>query len=52
VRLGDIAWQRPAGTAFVVGIGVSLAAFTSFYLYCERLSGAAVSAGGYSAVRE
>ena len=52
VRLGDIAWQRPAGTAFVVGIGVSLAAFTSFYLYCERLSGAAAAAGGRSAVRE
>jgi hypothetical protein len=45
--LGDIAWQRPAGPAFVVGIAVSLIAFGAFYAYCERQSGAA-----HSAVRE
>ena len=33
---GDIAWDRPAGPAFVVGIGVSLVAFVAFYLFCER----------------
>jgi len=52
VRLGDIAWQRPAGAAFVIGIGVSLAVFAAFYLYCERLSAAATATGGRSAVRE
>ena len=37
--LGDVAWQRPAGAAFVLGIVVSLAAFVAFYVYCERLVG-------------
>jgi len=42
--LGDVAWQRPAGPAFVIGIAVSLAAFGAFYVYCERQSAAAGSA--------
>lgn len=36
--LGDIAWQRPAAAAFVIGIAVSLVAFVAFYVSCERLS--------------
>ena len=35
---GDLAWARFAAPVFVVGIVVSLIAFTAFYLYCERQS--------------
>jgi hypothetical protein len=52
VRAGDIAWQRPSGPVFVVGIGLSLVAFGVFYAYCERRSAAAGPAVVPSAVRE
>jgi len=32
----DLRWERPAAAAFVVGILVSLLAFSAFYLWCER----------------
>jgi len=52
VRAGDIAWDRPAGTAFVIGIGLSLVAFAVFYAHCERSSASAERAETRSAVRE
>jgi hypothetical protein len=40
-RLGDLQWTRPAAGLFVAGILVSLAAYSAFFVVCERRARAA-----------